>query len=94
MDGGGPALLVDAINPQLIVLGSLAVVLGERILASTRRVLAQEALPSAVAVCEIKPSELGGRIGNATVQRQSHSGRRVRRSLFPEVALECERLFR
>jgi hypothetical protein len=30
--GQGLALLIDALNPQVIVLGSLAVVLGERIL--------------------------------------------------------------
>lgn len=62
--GRGMALLVDAFNPQIIVLGSLAVVLGERILTPARRVLAQEALPSAVAVCAIKPSELGKGIGD------------------------------
>ncbi|MFN0123551.1 MAG: ROK family protein [Blastocatellia bacterium] len=62
--GRGMALLVDAFNPQVIVLGSLAVVLGERILVSARRVLAQEALPQAVAACEILPSALGKNIGD------------------------------
>lgn len=62
--GRGLALLVDALNPQVIVLGSLAVVLGDRLLASARRVLAEEALPQALAACEIVPAALGKRIGD------------------------------
>jgi glucokinase len=62
--GRGMALLVDAFNPQVIVLGSLAVALGERVLAPARRVLAAEALPQAVAACEVVPSALGKSIGD------------------------------
>jgi glucokinase len=62
--GRGMALLVDALNPQVIVLGSLAVALGERVLAPARRVLAAEALPQAVAACEVLPARLGARIGD------------------------------
>ena len=62
--GRGLALLVDALNPQVIVLGSLGVALGERILSTARKVLAEEALPQAVAACEIVPSALGMRIGD------------------------------
>jgi glucokinase len=62
--GQGLALLIDALNPQVIVLGSLAVVLGERILGPARQVVAQEALPQAAAACEILPSVLGSQIGD------------------------------
>lgn len=62
--GRGMALLVDAFNPQIIVLGSLAVVLGERVLASARRALSEEALLQAVAACEVLPAALGKRIGD------------------------------
>jgi len=62
--GTGIALLIDALNPQLIVLGSLAVVLGERIMRSVREVVAQECLPQAAAACDIVPSALGARIGD------------------------------
>lgn len=62
--GRGMALLVDAFNPQVIVLGSLAVALGERILAPARRALAEEALPQAVAACDVLPSALGKDIGD------------------------------
>src|SRR5262249_30761227 len=37
--GRGMALLVDTLNPQMIVLGSLAVALGDRVLAPARRAL-------------------------------------------------------
>ena len=62
--GRGIALLVDALNPQVIVLGSLAVLLGERVLAPLRRVVAEEALPGAAASCEILPSVFGLAIGD------------------------------
>jgi glucokinase len=62
--GQGLALLIDSLNPQVIVLGSLAVVLGERILGAARQVVAQEALPQAAAACEILPSVLGSEIGD------------------------------
>lgn len=62
--GRGMALLVDTLNPQMIVLGSLAVALGARVLAPARQALAEEALPQAVAACEIVPAKLGNRIGD------------------------------
>jgi glucokinase len=62
--GQGLALLIDALNPQVIVLGSLAVALGDRILAPARAVVAEEALPQAAAACEIVPSVLGADIGD------------------------------
>jgi glucokinase len=62
--GRGMALLVDTLNPQMIVLGSLAVALGERIFLTARQTLAQEALPQAVAACRIVPAGLGNRIGD------------------------------
>src|SRR5215471_2524705 len=62
--GRGMALLIDTLNPQVIALGSLAVALGDRVLAPARRVVAEEALPQAVAACEIVPAKLGKRIGD------------------------------
>ncbi len=62
--GRGMALLVDAFNPEVIVLGSLAVALGERVLGPARLTLAEEALPQAVAACAVVPSALGPRIGD------------------------------
>lgn len=62
--GQGMALLVDALNPQVIVLGSLAVVLGDRVLASARETLAEEALPPAAQACTVEPAALGKGIGD------------------------------
>jgi glucokinase len=62
--GRGLALLIDALNPQVIVFGSLGVVLGERILEPARKVIAEEALPQAATACELVPSMLGSRIGD------------------------------
>ncbi len=62
--GRGIAALVDTLNPQLIVLGALAVVLGHRLLEPARRALAEEALPRAVAACEVVPAALGARVGD------------------------------
>ena len=62
--GRGLALLVDAFNPQVIVFGSLGVVLGERVLGPARTVLEAEALPQAVAACTLAPCALGSGIGD------------------------------
>jgi glucokinase len=62
--GQGLALLIDALNPQVIVLGSLVTVLGDLILESARRVVADDALPQAAAACEIRPCALGTQIGD------------------------------
>src|SRR5215510_13343435 len=62
--GRGMAMLVDTLNPQLITLGSLAVALGDRVLAPARRAVDEEALPQAAAACEIVPAKLGKRIGD------------------------------
>ena len=62
--GAGLAVLVSVLNPQVIVIGSLASVLGERLLAPAREVLARHALPRAVAACEIVSGALGQRLGD------------------------------
>ena len=62
--GKGMALLIDAFNPQIIVLGSLAVVLGDRVLNPAKKIIQKEALPQAVEACQISPSKLGNKIGD------------------------------
>jgi glucokinase len=64
MTGRGMALLVDILNPQLIVLGALGVVLGERFTKYAREELDKEALPQAAAAVEIVPAILGKQIGD------------------------------
>lgn len=62
--GKGIALLIDAFNPQLVVLGSLAVLLGDRVLNPAKQIIQKEALPQAVKACQMLPSLLGERIGD------------------------------
>jgi len=79
--GQGIALLIDALNPQLVLLGSLGVVLGERILAPVRAVVAREALPRAVAACEIRAAALGERIGDVAALMAALSVEAIRASM-------------
>ncbi|MBN1514878.1 MAG: ROK family protein, partial [Phycisphaerae bacterium] len=62
--GRGLALLVDMLNPEIIVIGSLAVRLGDLVLRPAREELACEALPAAAAVCRIVPAGLGESLGD------------------------------
>lgn len=80
--GRGMALLVDTLNPQIIVLGSLAVALGDRVLAPARRALAEEALPQAVAACEIVPAKLGNQIGDVAALMAALNGLEIQEKEF------------
>jgi glucokinase len=58
------ATLVDILNPQLVVLGSLGVVLGDLVLVPARETLRRYARPAAVAACEVVPAALGDRLSS------------------------------
>jgi glucokinase len=60
--GSGMAMLTDVLNPQLIVVGSLAVVLGDLVLGPARDALRRYARPAAVAALEVVPAALGERL--------------------------------
>jgi len=62
--GAALAILVDVLNPERIVIGGLAMRLGDLLLEPARGMLAQEALPPSVAVCQIVPAALGESIGD------------------------------
>lgn len=62
--GRGLAILIDVLNPEVIVIGSLAVRLGERVLAPAREEVQREALADAIAACRIVPAALGARLGD------------------------------
>ncbi|HUX57456.1 MAG TPA: ROK family protein [Bacteroidales bacterium] len=62
--GQGLAILIDILNPECIVIGSIYAwneMLFKPIL---ERVLQKEAIPSSLEVCRIKPAELGDSIGD------------------------------
>jgi glucokinase len=62
--GKGLALLVDVFNPDLIVLGTLGVVLGDLLLEPARKIVQQEALPRSAAACHVVPAQLGSALGD------------------------------
>jgi len=57
-------MLIDILNPEMIVIGSLVVRLGELVLRPARAVVEREALPEAVKACRLVPAELGERLGD------------------------------
>ncbi len=59
------AILVDLLNPDRIVIGGLAMRLGDLLLEPARRVIAREALELPAKTCRVIPAELGESIGDA-----------------------------
>jgi glucokinase len=78
--GQGLAVLIDVLNPQVIVVGSMGVRLGELLLAPARRVIAEEAIPAAAAVCRIVPAALGERVGDLAALCVALEGEAARRA--------------
>lgn len=62
--GHGIALLVDLLNPGVVVLGSLAVRAGDFFLPTVDRILREECLPQAYAACRVVPAALGDHLGD------------------------------
>jgi len=62
--GAALAILVDIVNPECIVVGGLAVHLGDILLTPARQVLEREALSASVSICDVVPASLGESIGD------------------------------
>ncbi len=62
--GRGLAVLVDVLNPEVIVVGSIYVRSRKFIESAMRRTLEAEALPHSLRACRIVPAALGEAIGN------------------------------
>jgi glucokinase len=58
------AILIDLLNPDRIVIGGLAMRLGDLLLAPARRVIKREALGLPARTCQVVPATLGERIGD------------------------------
>ena len=56
--GKGIATLIDILNPELVVVGTLGILLGDLLLEPARTIVRQEALPSAAQQCNILPAAL------------------------------------
>jgi glucokinase len=61
--GAGLVSLVNALNPEVIVIGGGAVAAGELLIDPAREVVAERALPPARAVVEIVPAHFGAESG-------------------------------
>jgi glucokinase len=59
MLGRGLAVLIDVLNPEIIVVGSLGAVLGDRVLRPARAEVAREALSVAAEACRVVTPALG-----------------------------------
>jgi len=62
--GKGLAILIDVLNPEIIVLGSIYARAGKFLQKSMMEVLSKEALSRPLYACKIVPIELGEEIGN------------------------------
>ena len=62
--GKALAILIDILNPQCIVIGSIYTRNVELFKPHIDKMLRKEAIPSALEVCEIRPAELGESIGD------------------------------
>ena len=64
MLGRGLAILVDILNPECIVLGSIYARSGALLQDAMQKTLAEEALPGALEACRILPAALGESVGD------------------------------
>jgi glucokinase len=71
--GKALAILIDLLNPELIILGSIYGRAKELLQSSMSAALAEEALAGALKVCRIVPASLGENIGDFAALSLAHS---------------------
>lgn len=62
--GKGLSILMDLLNPERIVIGSIFVRSGDLIWEHAKKVIEKEALPVSARVCQVVPAALGEEIGD------------------------------
>ena len=62
--GRGLSVVIDILNPQVIVLGSIFARSHHLLWESTQEIIKQEALPLSACCCQVVPAELGESIGD------------------------------
>jgi glucokinase len=62
--GKGLAVIIDILNPECIVIGSIYTRASQLLIPSLEKTLKDESLPLALKVCKIVPAELDERIGD------------------------------
>ena len=64
MLGRGLSVLIDIINPEVIVIGSIYQRSSSLLIPSMEKIIKKEAIPEALEVCKILPATLGDNIGD------------------------------
>lgn len=64
MLGRGLSILIDLLNPERIVIGSIYARSSELLIPAMQEVITAEALPMNAAVCKVLPAELGEKLGD------------------------------
>ena len=64
MLGRGLSILIDLLNPERIVIGSIFVRASELLIPSMREAICAEALPANAEMCQILPAVLGEQLGD------------------------------
>ena len=72
--GQGLAILIDVLNPERIVIGSIYGRQRELLEPTMLRVLEEEALPASFAACQIVPAGLGENVGDFAALAVAESG--------------------
>ncbi len=62
--GWGLAVLVDVLNPELFVVGTLGIHLGDLLLEPARRAMRETAVPKAAEIARVVPAQLDEKIGD------------------------------
>jgi glucokinase len=62
--GRGLAMIVDTLNPDVVVIGSLAVRMGDKLLQPAIKEMKKESLTQPGSICRVVPSKLGEKIGD------------------------------
>ncbi len=77
--GEALAILVDLLNPECIVVGGLALRMGEALLGPARSIVQREALPTSANACRIVAAALGEQVGDVAalcvaIEGREHEG--------------------
>ena len=75
--GRGLSIVVDILNPEVIILGSIYQRSEALLYEEMMKVLKQESLPQALEICKILPAELGDSIGDYAALSVAMNGSRI-----------------
>lgn len=83
--GKGLSILIDLLNPQRIVIGSIFARCYEELWPAAEEIILRETLKPARAVCEVVPSQLSESVGDVAALTVAWYDREISGSLFQRV---------